>query len=64
MSDDFKILILPGELNDMPNHEDLVLIVTEDEFLRMWKRGQAFIRNRALKGRGIDGNHKVGFTLS
>lgn len=64
MTNDFKVLILPGELNDTPNGEDLVLVISQEEFLRMWKRGQALIRNRALKGRGIDGNHQVGFTLS
>ncbi|MGA2463324.1 MAG: hypothetical protein ABSH06_03095 [Thermodesulfobacteriota bacterium] len=62
MSDEFKILILPADLNDTPNHEDLVLVITQEEFLRMWRRGQAMVQNRALKGQGIDEQHFTGST--
>jgi hypothetical protein len=57
---DFKILIVPGDLNNTPHSEDLILLITEDEFLRMWKRGQAMIRNRKLKGKAIDGYYIAG----
>jgi len=60
MADDFKVLILPGNLNHTPHNEDLVLLITKEEFLRMWKRGQAMIRNRKLKGRTIDGYYIAG----
>lgn len=63
MSDEFKILILPADLNDTPNCEDLVLIVTKEEFLRMWRRGQAMVRNRQLKGRTIDGNYRASIEI-
>jgi len=36
---DFKVLVLPGYLNDTPHGGDLVLLITEAEFLRMWHRG-------------------------
>ncbi len=52
--DDFKIIVLPGDLNNTPHGEDLVLVVTQDEFLRMWKRGEAMLRNRRLKGWKIE----------
>ncbi len=52
---EFKILILPGNVNQTPHSEDIVLLITEEEFLRMWRRGQIMIRNRELKGKGIDG---------
>jgi hypothetical protein len=55
MADEFKVLILPGNLNDTPYGEDLVLLMTKEEFLRMWERGQAMIQNRKLKGKAIDG---------
>jgi len=61
---EFKILILPGELNNTPHNEDIVLLLTEEEFMRMWKRGQALIRNRALKGKTVDGDYQIGSTLS
>lgn len=64
MSEEFRILILPADLNDTPNHEDLVLIVTQDEFLRMWRRGQAMLRNRQLKGKKIEGNFRGSLALS
>jgi len=54
MDEIFKILILPGDLNHTPHGEDLVLVVTLEEFLRMWKRGEAMLRNRGLKGWKID----------
>jgi len=57
---EYKILILPRELNDTPDGEDLVLVITKDEFLRMWQRGQSMLRNRALKGQRIDGQHFTG----
>ena len=56
MSQECKILILPGDLNDTPHGEDLVLVITEEEFMRMWRRGQVMLRNRALKGKGIHGD--------
>lgn len=56
MNDGFKVLVLPGNLNDTPHGEDLVLLITEEEFLRMWKRGQAMLRNRRLKGWNIRGD--------
>jgi hypothetical protein len=46
---DFKMLLLPGYLNYTPGGEDLVLLITEEEFMRMWARGQAMVRNRATK---------------
>ncbi len=60
MSDEFRILILPGNLNDTPNGEDLVLIITLDEFLKMWRRGQAMLKNREVKGRSFDGGFIAG----
>lgn len=39
----FKILVLPGELNITPHNEDIVLLITEEEFMRMWKRGQTML---------------------
>lgn len=54
VADDFKVLILPGDLNNTPHGEDLVLVVTLDEFLRMLKRGEAMLRNRCLKGWKIE----------
>lgn len=65
MEDGFKILILPGNLNDTPHQEDLILLITEEEFLKMWKRGQAMMRNRGLKkedifnGQYIAGSFKI-----
>lgn len=58
MTDEFKILILPADLNDTPHGEDLVLVVTLDEFLRMWRRGEAMLRNRQLKGQEIDADFR------
>lgn len=57
---EFKVLVLPRELNDTPGGEDLVLVITKDEFLRMWQRGQTMLRNRGLKGQGIDRQHFTG----
>ena len=62
MADEFKVLIIPGDLNHTPHGEDLVLLITEDEFLRMWRRGQAMMRNRKLKGKTIDGYYIAGST--
>ncbi len=56
----FRVLILPGNLNQTPHSEDIVLLITEEEFLRMWRRGQAMLRNRELIGRGIDGSKYFG----
>ena len=53
-NDDFKVLVLPGDLNNTPHGEDLILLITQDEFLRMWKRGEAMLRNRRLKGWTIE----------
>ena len=61
---EFKILILPGELNNTPHNEDIVLLLTEEEFIKMWKRGQVLIRNRALKGQTVDADYQIGSTLS
>ena len=58
-NEDFKVIVLPGDLNHTPHGEDLVLIVTKEEFLRMWKRGQAMVQNRQLKGRTIDGDFRA-----
>lgn len=58
MEDGFKILILPGNLNNTPHGEDLFLVITLDEFLRMWRRGEAMIRNRQLKGQEIDADFR------
>ena len=63
MTEDFKVLILPADLNDTPNGEDLILILTKDEFLRMWRRGQAMVRNRQLKGRTIDGGFRASIEI-
>ncbi len=62
MDRDFKVLVLPKELNDTPNGEDLVLVISQEEFMKMWNRGQEMLRNRALKGQGIDGQHFTGST--
>jgi hypothetical protein len=59
-NNEFKVLILPGELNNTPHSEDIVLLITEEEFLMMWRRGQIMLRNRNLKGKGIDGTKYVG----
>jgi hypothetical protein len=64
MSEDFKVLILPGELNNTPHGEDLVLVITQDEFLRMWRRGEAMLRNRKLKGCSIDTDYTGSTRLS
>ena len=64
MTDEFKILILPADLNDTPNHEDLVLIITKDEFLRMWRRGQAMARNWELRGQDINADFRGSVKLS
>jgi len=50
MNEDFKIIVVPGNLNNTPHGEDLVLVVTLEEFLRMWKRGEAMLRNRMKRG--------------
>ena len=61
MANQFKILLLPGELNDTPDKQDLILLVTEEEFLKMWKRGEAMLRNRRLKGKhGIQDQGNLG----
>ena len=49
MNDGFKVIVLPANLNDTPHSEDLFLVVTLDEFLRMWRRGETMLRNRRLK---------------
>lgn len=64
MNDEFKVLILPADLNDTPNGEDLVLILTEDEFLRMWRRGQTMVRNRQMKGPEVDGDFRGSLKIS
>jgi len=56
--EELRVLILPGNLNDTPGGEDLVLIITEEEFMKMWRRGQAMIRNRRLKGKWVDGDFR------
>lgn len=64
MDENFKIIILPGDLNSTPHGEDMVLVVTLDEFLRMWKRGEAMLKNRELKGRKIDADFTGSFGIS
>jgi hypothetical protein len=62
---DYKILIIPGELNNTPHNEDLLLLVSQEEFIRMWQRGQDMLKGHNLKGIGIDGRFVKGsFTLS
>lgn len=51
---EFKILILPGELNGTPNGEDLILLVNQEEFMRMWQRGQEMLRSQGY----INGHFK------
>lgn len=64
MSDEFKVLILPGELNNTPHGEDLILVITQEEFLRMWKRGTAMLKNRREKGWNIDADFTGSTKLS
>jgi hypothetical protein len=61
---EFKILVLPRELNDTPRGEDLVLIITKEEFLRMWRRGQTMLRNQRLKRRTVDVDFTGSITVS
>lgn len=63
-ADGFKILILPGDLNNTPHGEDLVLLISYEEFARMWRRGQAMLRNRALKGKEIHGDFTGSLEIS
>ena len=62
-NDGFRVLILPGDLNQTPHSEDIILLVSEEEFLRMWRRGQAMVRNRELRGKGIDGIKYTGSSI-
>jgi hypothetical protein len=57
---EFKLLILPGNLNDTPHGEDLLLLITEEEFLRMWRRGQALLKKPLLGKRDFDGGYAEG----
>ncbi len=61
---EFKILILPGELNSTPNSEDLILLVSQEEFMRMWQRGQTMLQNYHLNGRKVNGYFKGSLALS
>lgn len=61
---EFKILILPGDLNKTPHGEDLYLVITQEEFMRMWRRGEAMLRNRRLKGKEIDGDFTGSIEIS
>ena len=63
MTDEFKVLILPAQLNNTPHNEDMILLVTREEFMKMWRRGQAMIRNRKLKGKGIDEDFRTGIEI-
>lgn len=64
MGEDFKVIVLPGGLNNTPHSEDLVLVVTLDEFLRMWGRGQALVKNWKLKGINFEPDFAGSFELS
>ncbi len=57
---EFKLLILPADLNDTPNGEDLILLVSREEFLRMWERGRTMVQNLAPKGQKIHGQRFAG----
>jgi len=61
---EFKVLVLPADLNDTPHGEDLVLVITKEEFLRMWRRGEAMVESRRLKGKEIDADFRGSITLS
>ena len=63
MVDEFKVLILPGTLNQTPHGEDIILLMTEEEFLRMWRRGQCMLKNRESKGKKLDGNRYIAGSL-
>lgn len=63
MVDEFKVLILPGTLNQTPHGEDIILLMTEEEFLRMWRRGQCMLKNRESRGKGIDGSRHFARSL-
>jgi hypothetical protein len=63
MSEEFKVLILPGDLNDTPNEEDLYLVITKEEFIRMWRRGEVMLRNRRLKGKQIDEDFRASIEI-
>ena len=60
----FKILTLLAEFNDTPNGEDIILVISEEEFMRMWQRGQAMLRNRAVKGQKVDGDFTRSIEIS
>ena len=64
MDENFKVIVLPGDLNNTPHGEDLVLVITLEEFLRMWKRGESMLRNRQLKGLKIDTDFTGSFEIS
>ncbi len=51
MSEDFKIIVLPSNLNpSAPAGESLVLLFTIDEMEKARQRGEAMLRNRMMKG--------------
>ena len=51
MNEDFKMLIVPSNLNrDAPTDESLVLLFTIDEMEQARRRGEIMLRNRMRKG--------------
>lgn len=60
MDKDFKIIVVPGDLNNTPHGEDLILLVSQEEFMKMWNRGQEMLRNQGY----INGNSKRSLAIS
>lgn len=51
MNEDFKIIVLPLDLNPgAPTGESLVLIFSIEEMERARRRGEAMVSNRMRKG--------------
>jgi len=51
MNDDFKIIIVPSNLNPgAPTGESLVLLFTIEEMEKARRRGEAMLQNRMKKG--------------
>lgn len=51
MNEDFKIIVLPSNLNPgAPTGESLVLVFSIEEMERARQRGEAMLRNRMKKG--------------
>lgn len=45
---DFRLVIVPAQMN--PEGENLLLVLTEDEYQRAKRRGETVLRNRGMKG--------------